>query len=150
MEIQEYTNYLIYEDGRVYNKKYKRYLKPFINRDGYMNVYLYIAGKRKKISIHRLVAIHYIPNTNNYPEVDHINRIRHDNRLENLRWVDKNIQMTNKGVYKNNKSGVKRISYNKRDKVWYYQNRKSNAKMIPFKQKTHAIWFKFAHEVNLI
>ena len=37
--------------------------------------------------VHRLVAQHYIPNPNNYPEVNHINFDRADNSVENLEWV---------------------------------------------------------------
>lgn len=36
--------------------------------------------------VHRLLAIQYIPNPNNYPVINHKNSIRHDNRLENIEW----------------------------------------------------------------
>ena len=41
----------------------------------------------KLCKIHRLIAQHYIPNPNNLPLVDHINQVRDDNRIENLRWA---------------------------------------------------------------
>ena len=43
--------------------------------------------RKKKLRVHRIVAETFIPNTEDKPEVDHINRIRTDNRVENLRWV---------------------------------------------------------------
>lgn len=43
--------------------------------------------KLRHVSIHKLVAEHFIPNPKNKPCIDHINTDRHDNRVENLRWV---------------------------------------------------------------
>ena len=60
--------------------------------------------------IHRLVAQAFIPNPNNLPEVDHINRDPSDNRVENLRWADDFTQAQNKGDMKNNTSGYKHIT----------------------------------------
>lgn len=53
------------------------------------NGYLRIALKNKKHFVHRLVAEAFIPNPENKPFIDHINTIRSDNRVENLRWVTK-------------------------------------------------------------
>lgn len=44
-------------------------------------------GKNRLRVVHRLVADAFIPNPENKPEIDHINTIRNDNRIENLRWV---------------------------------------------------------------
>jgi hypothetical protein len=65
---------------------------------------------KKNTCVHRLVGQAFIPNPENKPEVDHINRIRHDNRLENLRWATREENQENKGTFKNNISGYKHIS----------------------------------------
>lgn len=70
-------------------------LKPYLNRHGEKAKYGYYLvdlnknGKAKTITVHRLVALVFLPNPENKPEIDHINTIRTDNRAENLRWCDR-------------------------------------------------------------
>ena len=74
--------------GRI--KSFKRgatILKPFICKKGYMHIDLLLMGKRNTSIVHRLVAKTFIPNPENKPEVNHINEIKHDNRLINLNWM---------------------------------------------------------------
>ena len=144
MEIIGYTEYLIYEDGRVWSKKSNKFLKPTTGGRGYKQVMLCNEGKHKRHSIHRLIALHYIPNPQNKPCVDHINRIKTDNRLENLRWatVSENGQNTIK--QNNNTSGHKNISYSKSDNKWKFQKRINNKRTQKyFKSKIDCICYKF-------
>ena len=86
MDIQGYEGlYIIYEDGRIYSKYTKKPLKYYINKDGYYQLHLYRNYKQQSFLLHRLIAIHYIPNPNNYPQVDHIDRDRLNNHISNLR-----------------------------------------------------------------
>ena len=101
MEITGYENYLIYDDGRVYSKTSKKFLKPSLRKDNYIHIGLCKNGIEKKYYAHRLVAEHYLPNPFNKKDVDHINRIRSDKRLENLRWVTSSENCENTKCRKN-------------------------------------------------
>lgn len=85
--ITGYDNYEVSTEGNVRNVKTGRILKSRDNDGGYLFVSLYKNGKGKNFKVHRLVANAFIPNPNNYDTVDHINHNRHDNRVENLRWL---------------------------------------------------------------
>lgn len=63
-----------------------RILKPKTSKTGYLQLCLCVDNKRTHISVHRLVALAFLPNPNNYPQVNHINGIKTDNRIENLEW----------------------------------------------------------------
>lgn len=66
----------------------ERILKGQINKCGYHKVALLRnEGKSKLCSVHRLVAEAFIPNPENKPCIDHINTVKTDNSVENLRWV---------------------------------------------------------------
>jgi len=64
--------------------------------DGYRRLGLCIDGKCITRKVHRLVAMAFIPNPENKPQVDHINRIASDNRVENLRWATHTEQTENR------------------------------------------------------
>lgn len=121
MEIQGYENYLIYEDGRVYSKKRNIFLKLLLDGDKYYRVTLCKDGKRIYKSIHRLLALHYIPNPDNKPCIDHIDRNRQNNDICNLRWVTHKENSNNCSISKNNTSGHTNISYVKPKNLWKFQ-----------------------------
>ena len=79
--------YKVSDKGRVYSVRNKRCLVPKTSKAGYYRVSLSCHGKTKLTSIHRLVALAFIPNPENKPTVNHINEIKMDNRVENLEWA---------------------------------------------------------------
>jgi len=74
--------YSVSSKGEVRNDKTNRILKGDLNRKGYRRVI--VSGKR--YFIHRLVAIVYIPNPNNYPQVNHKDGNKLNNAVYNLEW----------------------------------------------------------------
>ena len=144
MEIVDYPNYLIYEDGRVYNQKFKRYVKPPLQNYTYYRYNLCKNGEKKSVMIHRLVAIHYIPNPDNKPCIDHIDGNKINNNINNLRWVS-HIENDNafRSISTNNTSGIKNISYNKNNSWHYSRKYFGNTFTKTNKNKNLVLWVKF-------
>ena len=84
--IQGFEDYTISRTGEVVNTRTGRVLK-YDTSSPYRRVTLSKNGKTKRVSVHRLVAMHYIPNPSQSPQVNHINGDKHDNRVENLEWA---------------------------------------------------------------
>lgn len=80
--------YQVSSQGRIWSVVSQRYLKQKINRGGYCCINLYAKnGKMKSERIHRLVALAFIDNPNNFSVVNHLNGMKTDNRVENLEWT---------------------------------------------------------------
>ena len=63
-------------------------MKPYVNHNGYLKIGLMKNGKCHKKRINRLVAMAFIENPDNLPQVDHIDGNKQNNSITNLRWAN--------------------------------------------------------------
>lgn len=106
LNLPGFEHYLVSKFGRLYNTKIRYLFNKKPDKQGYINCQITdIDGKQSHKSIHILVALTFIPNPENKPTVDHINRVRNDNRVENLRWATYSEQIKNRSEPKNTKCG---------------------------------------------
>ena len=100
MEFYDLKNYeglyQINKNGEIKNIKKNSIIKPYINNKRYLRICLRKDKQKKQYSIHRLLAIQFIPNPNDYPLVDHIDNNKLNNDLENLRWITSSGNNRNK------------------------------------------------------
>lgn len=108
--------YGITEDGQIYSKILKRFLSTRIMKDGYEDLLLICKdGTRRHFRVHRLVAMTYLENPNDYPIVLHLDNNKLNNHYTNLKWgtISENTQQAysddcctcNKHVYLYDKEG---------------------------------------------
>lgn len=98
---------------RLGNKRKEKLLKSCTNPKGYHHVVLSLNGSTHHKSVHRLVAIAFIPNPHNYPQVNHIDENKANNCITNLEWCTykynanygTRIQRISETNILNNKSG---------------------------------------------
>ena len=90
--------YQVSNMGQVKSVGYgkERILKQPANRGGYFIVRLCKDKKQKNYLVSRLVGFAFLDTVDGCPEIDHINRVRTDNRVSNLRWADAFTQAQNK------------------------------------------------------
>lgn len=87
--VHDNDKYVVNQYGEVKNIKTGKYIIGDINTAGYYRVSLSIGGKQKKFFRHRLVAMLFIPNPYNLPEVNHIDGDKSNNSIDNLEWCDR-------------------------------------------------------------
>lgn len=123
--LYEVSNY-----GKVRNIKTKRVLKPVAHKNGYLFACLCNHGKQAIVSVHRLVAIAFIPNPNNYPIVNHKDETRDNNKACNLEWCTHKYN-SNYGVAKiRARESLKKFKSSERMKEIARQNGRRSSKPV--------------------
>lgn len=88
------NKYLVSRDGDVVSLNFNgtneiKKLSQYKSKQGYMFVKIQFGKVSKRILVHRLVAEAFIPNPNNYPEINHKNGIKNENNVINLEWCNR-------------------------------------------------------------
>jgi hypothetical protein len=104
-------NYSITREGVITNLKTGRTLRPFMSgmrKGSYPTVDLYKGGRRYREYVHRLVALHFIPNPENKPEVNHFDLDHMNYSADNLEWVTRSENEMHKRFMKGGERVFKR------------------------------------------
>lgn len=120
-------------DKRGYSYTYKRggkNLKNVNHPNGYSKVSLLKNGKAKQVSVHRLVALHFIDNPENKIQVNHKDGNKHNPHIDNLEWVTPSENSLH--AFKNGLSKTTRL-YGK-------ENKQSIRVKQIFEDGTYKIW----------
>lgn len=86
VKIEGFDNYEVSNLGKVRNIKSGRILKPSLNKNGYLRLWLCENNKRKHLYLHRIIATAFIDNPDEKPCVNHIDENKLNNDLSNLEW----------------------------------------------------------------
>ena len=120
----KYDGYYVNKIGEVYSTKQKQIkrLKPYYNKESYYRIK--ISNPLCSTSVHRLIADTFIHNLNpdELKYIDHVNRNKQDNRVENLRWCNNTQNQANVKKDETYKKGCTSkymgVCWNKRGKKW--------------------------------
>jgi len=107
--LKNYETYTITKSGIITDLRSGKVLHQREDGCGYKILALRNPDGVKNQLVHRLLAIQFIENPNNLPEIDHIDRDKTNNNLSNLRWADDFVNSQNRGV--TNQLGLRFICY---------------------------------------
>ena len=114
--IEGYDKYILFSNGNILNCENNKWIKHTKTKDGYIRIALYKNKKIKLFYLHQLIGKAFIQNNENKQFIDHINHIRDDNRIDNLRWVTRNENQKN--TSKQNSVLFRGVSFDKKNNTW--------------------------------
>lgn len=112
-KIKGFSNYRIYNNGFIYSEFVNRYITATEDSCGYLqNTLVDDNGNRKTIKNHRLVALAFLPNPENLPDINHKDFNRKNNNVSNLEWCTEkyNTEYTAKFNMNNNSNSYIKLS----------------------------------------
>lgn len=125
------SSYLVYRDGRVFSEKSNKFISAYRPPSiRYRRFCLLLGRKNVFVSVHRIIAICYIPNPSNYPLVRHLDDNPENNNIENLVWgtdYDNKQDAKRNGRYNTGNYSKRGISHSQskltEDQVYEIRNR---------------------------
>ena len=88
-DIDGFEEYQVSNTGKIKSLKWgkEKIKKPSVDKDGYFRICLSKAGKQKLFLVSRLIAIAFLPNPDNKPEINHKDGKKQNNHVNNLEWA---------------------------------------------------------------
>jgi hypothetical protein len=164
-EVDEYDGYAVSDIGNVKNVTSGRILKPGKNSHGYLYVNLCKNGKKKSVTVHKLVAAAYLFPAEEPDQVfvDRIDGDRTNNHVDNLRWASRLENNRNATKRSNTSSKYKGVCIDKRCNKWqvsiyinskhvhlgYFKNEKDAASKYNEKASEHFGAFAKINEISV-
>jgi len=144
MNNQEDVRYLFdYKEGKLFENVRRSNIIKIGNKVGSLHLegYAVVRIFNKEYKVHRLIWVYHNGPIPKGKEIDHINHIRDDNRIENLRLVTQKDNARNCSLSKNNTSGVQGVMWHKATQKWLAQirNNKKQIHLGVFENKEEAI-----------
>ena len=121
VKIPEYENYSINRLGVVRSDLTGKIINPVKIKSGYYEIRMQQNGVQKCHGVHRLLAKIFIPNPEDKTQVDHIDRNKLNNSIENLRWATLSENQRNIKKRKNTSSKYRCVHYDKSRKNGLHQ-----------------------------
>lgn len=140
-EIKNFENYIIDENGNIFNKRnLNKKICQWIDNVGYKQIVLYKNGKRNYKRVHILVATAFIPNPEKLPQVNHKDGNKTNNNINNLEWTTNRINTKHgydNGLYTTHKRKIGVKATNKETKeIIYFDSIRKLSKELNLNRKT--------------
>lgn len=120
---------ITYKDNRKFLKK-GNVMTQTKDKEGYLTIGLSMNGKQKTFKVHRLVAMSFIPNGEKLPQVNHLNSLVYDNKVENLQWCSNKMNC----IHKTTKNFTKKIICHETGEI--FNTQREVGEKLPLSERT--------------